>query len=149
MSELRKVAITNNTRGVFYYAIANRHVKREIAAGGVLRVPFEELQEALYERGIMQAFKEGKLKVADEQDAIDLELKAYAPKLAIGEKEILEILTNGSDEEKFAMIRDANPVMKDLIISLAIENKISSQEVVKPIKQFFNYDILAAIVKTQ
>lgn len=145
----RKVAIKNNTRGAFYYAIPNRHVRREVPANGILKVPFEELQEGLFERGIMQAFKEGKLSCVVEQDAMDLELIPYAPKLTMDERHILEVLQGTDNGAKFVMIRDANPTMKDLIIALVIENKLTQPEIVQYIKQFFNYDVLATIVKVQ
>lgn len=145
----RKVAIKNNTRGAFYYAIPNRHVRREVPANGILRVPFEELQEGLFERGIMQAFKEGKLSCVVEQDAVDLELIPYAPKLTMDERHILEVLQGTDTGAKFVMIRDANPTMKDLIIALVIEHKLTQPEIVQYIKQFFNYDVLATIVKVQ
>lgn len=145
----RKVAIKNNTRGAFYYAIPNRHVRREVPANGILKVPFEELQEGLFERGIMQAFKEGKLSCVVEQDAMDLELIPYAPKLTMDERHILEVLQGTDNGAKFVMIRDANPTMKDLIIALVIEHKLTQPETVQYIKQFFNYDVLATIVKVQ
>lgn len=145
----RKVAIKNNTRNAFYYAIANRHVRREVPANGILKVPFEEMQEGLFEKGILQAFKEGILSVVDEQDAMDLELIPFAPKLTMNETEILAILQSDDIGKKFVMIRDASPAMKDLIISIVIENKLTNPDIVKNIKQYFNYDVLAAIVKVQ
>lgn len=145
----RKVAIKNNLRSDFLYIIANRHVRREIPANGILRVPFEEIQEGLFERGIMQAFKEGMLSILDEQDAMDLELIPYAPKMVMDDKQILDTLTGDDAGKKFVMIRDANPTMRDLIISVVIENRITDPDIVKNIKQYFNYDVLAAIVKVQ
>ena len=145
----RKVAIKNNTRSSFFYAIANRHVRREVPSNGILKVPFEELQEGLFEKGIMQAFKEGKLSIVEEQDAMDLELIPYAPKLTMDEKQILNTLTGSDTGAKFVMIRDANPTMKDLIISVVVENKLTDPDIVKHIKQYFNYDVLATIVKVQ
>lgn len=149
MDDNRKVAIKNNTRGPYYYAIPNRHVRREIPASGVLKVPFDEIQEGLYEKGIMQAFKEGMLSLTDKQDGIDLEMEAYAPKLTMDEKKIFETLNSDDTGAKFVMIRDANPIMKDLIISVVIENRLTAPDIVKYIKDAFNYDVLAAIVKVQ
>lgn len=145
----RKVAVKNNTRDAFFYAIPNRHVRREIPANGILKVPFDELQEGLYERGIMQAFKEGILSLIDNKDAADLDMSAYAPMLTMDEKVILSTLQGEDNGKKFVMIRDANPTMKESIISLAVEQKLTQPEVVKWIKEYFNYDILAAIVKVQ
>lgn len=145
----RKVSIKNNTRNAFFYAIPNRHVRREVPGNGILKVPFEEMQEGLFEKGILQAFKEGILSVIDEQDAIDLELVTYAPKLTMDEKAILATLSGDDVGKRFVMIRDASPAMKDLIISLVIDNKLTEPDIVKNIKQYFNYDVLAAIVKVQ
>lgn len=145
----RKVGIKNNTRYAFYYAIPNRHVRREIPANGILRVPFDEIQEGIYEKGIMQAFKEGILSLIDAQDAADLEIVAYAPELTMDEQLILKTLKGEDSGAKFVMIRDANPTMKEAIISLAVEEKLSQPEIVKWIKEYFNYDILEAIVKVQ
>ena len=145
----RKVGINNNTRYEFYYAIHNRHVRREIPANGILRVPFDEIQEGIYEKGIMQAFKEGILSLIDAQDAADLEIAAYAPELTMDEQLILKTLKGEDSGAKFVMIRDANPTMREAIISLAVEEKLSQPEIVKWIKEYFNYDILEAIVKVQ
>lgn len=141
----RKVAVKNNTRGPFYYAIPNRHIKREVPANGVLRVPFDELQEGLYNKGILQAFKEGKLTVVDHQDAVDLELVPFTPKLTMDEQEILAVLTGEDNGKKFVMMRDASPAMKDLIISLIIENRLSDKVIVDYAKQLYKYDVLKAI----
>ena len=145
----RKVAVKNNLRDAFYYAIPNRHVRREVPANGILKVPFDELQEGLYEKGIMQAFKEGMLSLVDPKDAADLDMSAYAPKVTMDELAILNILKGSDSGKKFTMIRDANPTMKEAIISLAVENKLSQPEIVGWIKEYFNYDILSAIVKVQ
>lgn len=146
MSELnRRVAIRNNTDALFYYEIPNRHVKREIPAHGFLRVPFEEIQEGLYDKGLRIAFQEGRLKIVNEQDALDLEINDILPKSNHSVEELAAIIRKGDKGEIEKVMREATSQEQQSIITLLVHNGISDKFYVDLVKKLYNYDLLKAI----
>jgi hypothetical protein len=147
------VKVKNITKGGVVYLLPDRHVKRSWEPRNIKQVPFDELEEALFVEGIAVMFKEGLLKVMDDQDAIDLGLLGGdAPMITQNvaeEDEVLKML-KGSPVEFYKFLKNAAPATKELVVRTAIDHEITDATITGYIRKCCGgVDILRAVLNAR
>ena len=143
----RKVKIKNLSTGRVYYNIPNLNVRRRILPQMVVELPYDEIQQGLYEYGIRSMFANGLLSVVGEQDAIDLGLKVGQGVVEhdpINNDEILEKLL-GPNPALAKFLREASVTVKENAGKLAVEQRIVDANKVKTIQQYTGVNVLSAL----
>ena len=147
----RKVLLKNLSNSMVTYNIPNRHVSRQLLPYSSIQVPFDEIQEGLYQQGIKVLFAEGILATENIRDAIELDLevgKGIVNTEPVDKQEIISKL-NGSNGELFKFLKTASPTVKENVALLAIEHRIVDAGKVKIIKDTTGTNVLAAITREQ
>lgn len=147
----RKVLLKNLSNSMVTYNIPNRHVSRQLLPYSSIQVPFDEIQEGLYQQGIKVLFAEGILATENIRDAIELDLEVgmgIVNTEPVDKEEIVSKL-NGPNGELFKFLKAASPTVKENVALLAIEHRIVDAGKVKIIKDATGTDVLAAITREQ
>ena len=147
----RKVLLKNLSNSMVTYNIPNRHVSRQLLPYSSIQVPFDEIQEGLYQQGIKALFAEGILATENNRDAIELDLevgKGIVNTEPVDKEEIISKL-KGSNGELFKFLKTASPTVKENVALLAIEHRIVDAGKVKIIKDATGTNVLAAITREQ
>lgn len=143
----RKVKIKNYTSGIVSYTIANLHVKRTLMPNAIIEVPFNELEQGLYEYGIQVMFSDGILGVIQERDSIELGLEegqgiVVAPP---ADREEIIAMLRGSNGDLLKYLRSATPATKQMAGELAVSERIVDPGKVKVIEQQTGVNVLVAL----
>lgn len=147
----RKIEVLNLTKGRVGYTIPNRHVRRLFAPHMTMTLPFEEIEEGLYNTGIRTMFAEGMLKVVNDKDAKDLGLKGgtgIVEREAVTESEVLKMLRGPiAGLEKF--LSNTTPAAREMAGELAVANKIVEPRKAKLIEKYTKVNVLKALSREQ
>lgn len=149
MELVRKVKVQNMTRGTVTYLVDNKGVRRTFKPKTPMNVPFEELEEALFDPGVAVMFSTGMLAVMDEKDSVDLGLKGedgIVETIVADEKTILNLL-KGENGAFFTFMQNASVAARNSAVQLAIENEITDKAKAKIIKDIANADIVKTILR--
>lgn len=147
----RKVLLKNLSNSMVTYNIPNRHVSRQLLPYSSIQVPFDEIQEGLYQQGIKVLFAEGILATENIRDALELDLEVgmgIVNTEPVDKKEIISKL-NGPNGELFKFLKTASPTVKENVALLAIEHRIVNAGKIKIIKDATGTNVLAAITREQ
>ena len=143
----RKVKIKNYTSGMVSYTIANLHVKRTFMPNAIIEIPFNELEQGLYEYGIQTMFSDGILGVVKERDAIELGLEegqGIVVALPADKSEVIAAL-KGPNGDLLKYLRAATPATKQLAGELAVTERIVDPGKIKIIEQQTGVNVLTAL----
>lgn len=159
------MAITNDTMVVVknmtksrvfmqFQTVAGGEFKRLLQPHAEVPIKYGDLQVAMYEYGISNAFSEGMLCIVRPDEAleeIEVNFDKEAAKVQVEKVKTYEEILSGTENGAImALIRDSanNQVLKDQIISFCVSKKLSQPIVVSSMKTYYNYDILEAIKVT-
>lgn len=143
----RKVQVKNLSTGRVFYTIPNLNVQRRFLPGMTIELPFDEVQQGLYEYGIRVMFTDGLLTVVGDRDAIDLGLKIGQGVIDVPPADDTEILKHlrGSAIALNKFLENASPVVKENAGALAVQNRITEPGKVKIIERHTGVNVLAAL----
>ena len=150
----RMVIVKNMTRGNISIKKPQYNLNRQWSAyGQVMKIPFEILEEALWDGGVNNLFTAGYLAIEDLQDKIDLGLEpADATEsvniLILDENKMKDIWNKPAPVFK-KELEKYTKVQVDALIEYAINNNIVDTAKCVYIKELTNKDILKAIAQRQ
>ena len=147
--ENRYVEIKNATRGELLYRLPSLNVRRSLLPGMTMKVPFDEMREALCDYGVRTMFRLGYLRCVNDKDAIDLEIKEETKDVSsICSSDIASVMNSGDNSKIYLMFKNANKSMQDDIINYLVQMKVYDQNIVKWCKEFFDYNLLPVLTNT-
>lgn len=143
----RKVKVKNASSARVVYSIPNLNVRRRFLPGMEMPLPFEEVQQGLYQYGVRTMFADGVLVITDEQDAADLGLKVGQGLVDKPVADIKEIKAKleGPNGELAKFLKDASITVKENVGEQAIKMKIVDSGKVRIIEQHTGINVLNAL----
>lgn len=145
MSDTRLVEIQNKTRGALIYSIPALRVRREMLPNMRLRVPYDELQEGICDYGIRKMFDLGYLVCVNRADSDDLGLTEPESAMAATTDSLEDIFKANDRSRIYLLFKNANKAEQDDIINYLVTSRTYDANIVKWCKDFFGYDLLAAL----
>jgi len=147
------IQIKNLTKSRVVFSFQTAHgapFKRIMNAKAIIPLKYEDFQVAMYMPGIEAMFREGILGVVGNPEILEQMEVNYDVKLATeiaNKMDSIEKIFRGSSGDIFKFIRDStkNSAVRDQAIDYVVTNKIYDSNIVKWMKEFYNYDLLAAL----
>lgn len=148
MDRIVEIVCTAN-HDVVYIVPTMNNLRRAFRPGTHMRVPFEEVQNALCEYGVEKLFELGYLRIPSTKDAIDLGLIEESDEAPQVNDSIADIFQSKDNSKIFNAIKDATGARKDEIIDYVVSHGITDSNVTKWCKKYLQYDVLTAIALTE
>lgn len=151
-SNARKVTVTSNSRSLVSIVKRDLNLNRQWPRkGSEAKIPFDVLEEALYDPGVEYMFKTGILYIKDMQDKIDLGLEppdATTPQniILMSDEEKKEYMgLRHSPEELREKLKQMSFETKKDFCDYVIQNELLDAGKATVIKEVCGIDILKAI----
>ena len=137
--------------------IPDRHFVRNFTEEGqIVLVDEEILKEGMYERGVRNLFEKGILKIVENDDLkVELDLATETEKngkkviednfLVLNKTQMITLLKIKPYSEFVETVEKMSASQIDLLVNLAVENKITDYDKCKFIKEKTGKDILSII----
>lgn len=116
--------------------------------GQTILVDDEILREGLYNRGVLNLFKKGILKIEDKDFRIEVGLEDPEQKTEVktlNSTQMLTLLKVKPFKEFESTIKELSDEQLDRLVSLAVENKITDYEKCKLLKEVTGKDVMQII----
>lgn len=149
----RKIMVKSETSGRKVISLPELQLKVVWEKKGVIRpIPFEKLEQAMYNNGVEYMFKQGMLSIEDKQAKIDLGLETEDTDEVKGEK--IVILTDNERKRYLTILPmvEFREKIKELpyeqinsLVDYAIENEITNLDKSEFLKEITGIDIFKAI----
>ena len=151
MSEVRYVIVTNMINGNISIKKPHLSLNRQWQRfGQKMRIPFDILEEALWDEGVKNLFSTGYLYIENLQDKIDLGLEPEGVKepvniINLDAKKMEEMWKTLPIDVFKVQFGKLTKVQADSLIEYAISNKIVNTDKCSWVKEVTKKDILKAI----
>lgn len=151
MSEVRYVIVTNMINGNISIKKPHLGLNRQWQRfGQKMRIPFDILEEALWDEGVKNLFSTGYLYIENLQDKIDLGLEPEGVKepvniINLDAKKMEEMWKTLPIDVFKVQFGKLTKVQADSLIEYAISNKIVDTDKCSWVKEITKKDILKAI----
>lgn len=135
--------VKNRSASLVVYSVPQLHVRREFAPGQSLKIGHEELEKLAYQDGGKYLIA-NYLQILDAEELEKLDIETE-PEYSMSEKDVIELIKNGSiDEFKDAMDFAPTGVI-ELIKELAVSLPMNDAEKRNYIKETTGFDVDSAI----
>ena len=136
---IKTFIVKNRSTSRVVYQIPSLNIRREFAPGESMKISFKELQKFIYEPGA-KALLENFLQINTEQVLQDLNIKTQ-PEYFLDEKQVKDLLLNGS-QEAFLDCLDFAPVgVIDLVKTFAVSLPLSDYNKRQALKEKIGFDV--------
>lgn len=143
MSENKMYTIKNRSAATCIYKVPELHVRREFAPGQSLKVTEDEIEKLLYQPG-GRSLVEQYLQICDEEIIKNYEINAE-PEYNMSEKDVVELINNGSLDEFMDALDFAPAGVIDLIKTFAISLPMNDSNKRKALKEKTGFDVEASL----
>ncbi len=141
MSE-RRVKVASRVKGIITLSNPDIRFRREwLKKGQVVTLPFDILQDMIYEDGVKAMFDQGILEIIDKADRVALGLEEdsgeegiKAPKF-VTENQMLATLVTGTVPELKKLMDEMPRAQLEELVELAVEKEITSMDKVDAIEK--------------
>lgn len=149
MSEIKKIKVRNNVTHNVGYTLPNSGLTKNFLPGQIIPVNLEEIEEALYQPGVMVLFQQGLLAVdsLEERIACGLAIEDDDKKImqdVVGvytKEEIVAALKSDKLIDIVQILKDGTSATKQRIIDLALEYEIFDGKKNAEIKKYTGADV--------
>ena len=139
------ITVKNRDNGHVVYRIADlNNLRREFAPGEEKKITVEELKKLSWQPGGRALIE--KFLLIDNEEAIAELLGNVEPEYYYTDKEVKELLLNGSEDALKDCIDYAPQGVKDLIKKYAVELKLNDINKRKVIKDMMGFDVDSAVM---
>lgn len=147
LDEKKIYVVKNRCAGICGYAIPSMHINRNFAPGQSLKISGEELTKLSYEPGGREMIM-NYLQIFDEEvlEAFDIEVE---PEYNMSEKDVINLIQNGSIDEFLDALDFAPKGVIDLIKTYAVNLPANDANKRIAIKDKTGFDVDAAIRHNQ
>ena len=140
MNTEKKVKVWNRSSGSIFYKIDSLRITRDWPkSGDVLEIPLSELKELQYTPGGMKLMEKYML-IKDQDVCRELGLPED-PEYFYDEKDILELLNNGTEDQLLDCLEFAPYGVLTLLKDIAVKTNLDSSQKRKAISKRLNVDI--------
>lgn len=132
IEKTKELIITNRSASTVYYTVPNLRVNRTLAAGQSIRVTYDELEQLSFTPGGNRLLSEF-LMITDPEKPGGIST-VVEPEYYYTDKEVKELLLNGSTDELLDAIDFGPEGTKSLIKKWAVElpvNDVKKREIIK------------------
>jgi len=137
------VKVTNREKGTVGYTVADLGIKRNYQPGETKEVTYEELEKLMWTPGGSYILKN--CLVIHNEDVVKELLGEVEPEYYYSEKNIIEIMKNGTLDEFLDCLDFAPDGVKTLIKEYAVSLPLNDVEKRNAIKNKLNFDVTGAI----
>lgn len=142
----KEMRVTNRSAQKVIYFIPSEGIRRDFAPGETRKITYGELTKLSFEPG-------GRTLMADyllitDPDAPDYKNPTAEPEYYYGEKEVEELLKNGSIDEFLDALDFAPDGVKDLIKDLAVKLPLNDIAKRNALKEKLHFDLDAVIANS-
>lgn len=148
MDATTKILVKNTSIHPINISLPDTKFKRTWTPGGEFKVPFEVLQEAIYDRGFMVFIERGLLFIDDKAARVELGLEEEdaEPVVKILTKAQLTKLLKVTPVDEFAVtVREITPEQCKTLIDIALEAKNVDMRKAAILKEITGIDTIKAI----
>lgn len=143
MDKTNMVSIKNRSAGMCVYSVPELHVRRQLAPGQTIMVPRDEIEKLMYRPGgkeMLTFF----LQVQDTSILTDYNIEVE-PEYNMSEKDVIELINNGSIDEFMDVLDFAPAGVIDLIKTYAVSLPMNDANKRIALKKATDFDVDAAI----
>lgn len=154
MDKTKKIEVVNPTKNEILLVFPDIKFRRVFPAGANFKIPFEILEEAIYDHGFSVCLEKGALYINDKEARIELGLESEgdtetnksAPKTKLYTKaQLLKILKVDTIESLKETLDGMNQEQILSLVDLAIAEKYSDYAKAELLKEKSGYDIIKGI----
>lgn len=135
--------VKNRSGSHVVYSIPEIGVRRSFAPGEVKKISYEELEKLTYQAGGMEIISRF-LQVQDETVLNNFNMKVE-PEYHMNERQIANIIVNGSQDEFLDLLDFAPDGVIDLVKRMAISLPMTDYNKIKALKEKTGLDVEAAL----
>ena len=135
--------VKNRSGSYVVYSIPEIGVRRSFAPGEVKKISYEELEKLTYQAGGMEIISRF-LQVQDETVLNNFNMKVE-PEYHMNERQIANIIVNGSQDEFLDLLDFAPDGVIDLVKRMAISLPMTDYNKIKALKEKTGLDVEAAL----
>ena len=135
--------VKNRSTGVVVYSLPEVGIRREFAPGETKKISFDELEKLTFRSG-GRTLIQNYLQIQDISATQNLNIRTE-PEYFYSEKDIIEIMKNGSLDKFLDMLDFADVGVIDLIKKFAVELPMNDYSKMRALKEKTGFDAEAAI----